>query len=354
MDLHRLFRLAVGAFVMLSGQVVISAEPPAGYVCHRALSPIDVDGKLDDKSWANATWSHDFVDIEGDKKPRPRFSTKMMMLWDDKYLYIGAKLEEPHVWGTLTEHDSVIFHDNDFEVFIDPNGDNHDYCELELNVLNTEWDLRLPKPYRDGGQAENEFELPGLKTAVHIDGTLNNPRDVDQGWTVEIAIPWTALKGIAHRPSPPAEGDQWRINFSRVEWLSEIVDGKYVKVPKRPEDNWVWSPQGVVDMHRPERWGFLQFTSKPAGQVTFSPDPTVPIRDRLVLIYQAQRTFHKVNGRWADTLDKLGATKEADCKSNPMLLLSHPQGFKATIDFSDGMGPVKRWNIREDSWIWAE
>ena len=51
---------------------------------------------------------------------------------------------------TLTEHDSVIFQDNDFEVFIDPDGDNHNYYEIEINALNTEWDLRLPKPYRDG------------------------------------------------------------------------------------------------------------------------------------------------------------------------------------------------------------
>ena len=25
------------------------------------------------------------------------------------------------------------------------------------------------------------------------------------------------------------------------------------------EDNWVWSPQGLVDMHVPERWGVVQF-----------------------------------------------------------------------------------------------
>ena len=72
------------------------------------------------------------------------------MLWDDTYLYVGALLEEPHVWATLTQHDSVIFHDNDFEVFIDPDGDNHEYCEIEINALNTEWDLFLNKPYRDG------------------------------------------------------------------------------------------------------------------------------------------------------------------------------------------------------------
>ena len=135
--------------------------------------------------------------------PPPRFQTRARMLWDDTYLYVGALLEEPHVWGTLTQHDSVIFHDNDFEIFIDPDGDNHEYYEIEINALNTEWDLFLKKPYRDGGPAINEWEIPGLKTAVHVSGTLNDPSDSDRSWSVEFAIPWKSLAEHAHRPTRP-------------------------------------------------------------------------------------------------------------------------------------------------------
>lgn len=70
------------------------------------------------------------MDIEGDRKPRPRFRTRVKMLWDDNYFYMGAEMEEPHVWATLTERDSIIYRDNDFEVFIDPDGDNHNYYEI--------------------------------------------------------------------------------------------------------------------------------------------------------------------------------------------------------------------------------
>ena len=93
------------------------------------------------------------------------------MLWDADYFYVGAELREPHVWGTLTAHDSVIFHDPDFEVFIDPNGDNHEYYEFEINALGTSWDLFLPKPYKDDGKPMNAWEIPGLKSAVFVDGT---------------------------------------------------------------------------------------------------------------------------------------------------------------------------------------
>ena len=78
-------------------------------------------------------------------------------------------------------------------------GDSHEYFEFEMNALNTGWDLRLPKPCKDGGPALNEWEIPGLKTAVHINGTLNHPADRDHGWTVEIAFPRSALAATTRR-----------------------------------------------------------------------------------------------------------------------------------------------------------
>ena len=291
-------RLAIS--LLLLGTAFVLAQPaappavppmpdPRGYVCHRARQPIVIDGKLDDAAWADAPWSEPFVDIEGDAKPAPRYRTRMKMLWDDQCLYVAAELEEPHLWATLTEHDSIIFLDHDFEMFLDPDGDTHNYCELELNAKNTTWDLFLTKPYRAGGKALHAWEILGLKTAVHLDGTLNDPRDVDRGWTVEIAWPWKGLKEVTSVPIPPKDGDQWRVNFSRVEWDLEVVDGKYRKIKDRPEHNWVWSPQGVIEMHRPERWGYLQFSTAKPGTAPFRPDPERHIRDGLQRVYEAQR-----------------------------------------------------------------
>ncbi len=236
---------------------------PNEYLCHRIDERLKIDGQLRESAWNEAPTTALFVDIEGDRKPRPQFATRVKMLWDDRYLYIAAEMEEPHVSATLTKRDSVIFHDNDFEVFIDPNGDRNEYYEIEINALNTVWDLFLPKPYRDGGSARNGWDLEGMKTAVAIDGTINDPRDRDRGWSVEMALPWKGLAQYAHQPSPPRDGDQWRINFSRVEWQFDIVNGQYRKVAGTKEDNWVWSPQGVIDMHRPEHWGIVRFTDKP-------------------------------------------------------------------------------------------
>jgi Carbohydrate family 9 binding domain-like len=302
---------------------LLALAAPKHYVCYRAPTPVAIDGRMEEAAWKRAPWTDWFVDIEGDRKPKPRFRTRVKMLWDDEFLYIGAKLEEPHVWATLTAHDSVIFQDNDFEVFIDPDSDSHEYYEFEINALNTGWDLFLPKPYKDGGKASNAWEIPGLKTAIHVRGTLNDPRDRDRGWSVEIAFPWSALAEYAHKPAPPRDGDQWRVNFSRVEWLHEILDGKYKKVEGRREDNWVWSPQGEVNMHMPERWGYVQFSTATSGRTPFQPDPTAAARDAAHRVYYAQHAFRRAHGRWAATLAELRVNEDAE-------LLLTADGFVVT------------------------
>ena len=75
--------------------------------------------------------------------------------------------------------------------FIDANGDTHHYYEWELNALNSIWDLMLTKPYRDPGyHVLDAWDMRDQKTAVKIYGTLNDPSDEDEKWTVEVAFPW--------------------------------------------------------------------------------------------------------------------------------------------------------------------
>ena len=237
------------------------------YVCHWSPNPITVDGLLDEPAWASAPWSENFVDIVGDTVPAPPLRSRFKLLWDSTHLYVAAELEEPHVWATLTARDAVVYRDNDFEVFIDPDGDGLNYYEIEINALGTVWDLLLVRPYRRGGPAITAWDIRGLQSAVHVDGTVNAPSDIARGWTVEMALPWAVLVEAARGRRLPEDGTEWRMNFSRVQWDLDVVDGEYRKAvdgstnrPRR-EHNWVWSPQGVVDMHLPERWGMVRFSS---------------------------------------------------------------------------------------------
>ena len=243
------------------------------YICYQTATPLEIDGRLNELAWQAAEWSENFVDIEGGLEPAPRWRTRVKMLWDESYLYIGAVLEEPHVWATLTERDAVIYKENDFEVFIDPDGDTYNYYELEINALGTVWDLFLNKPYREGGKAQSGWDIDGLKAAVTVQGTVNDPTDRDEGWTVELALPWDALAPYAPEGRAPRDGERWRFNFSRVQWHLEVVNGMYQKPTNPetgralPEENWVWSPQGAVNLHMPEMWGTVEFSERVAGEV---------------------------------------------------------------------------------------
>ncbi|SFE36128.1 Carbohydrate family 9 binding domain-like [Thermophagus xiamenensis] len=298
--------------ILWKSEINIPQFDPRSYVCYKVSSPIVVDGKLNEEAWQLVPWTEPFMDIRGGNFPAPPFETKVKILWDNNFLYIAAQLEEPHVHAYITQRDAVIYQDNDFEVFIDPDGDTHLYYELEINALNTIWDLLLVKPYRDGGPAINGFDTKGLKTAVFIDGTLNNPSDIDVGWYVEIAIPFNALAEINNNRKPKV-GDQWRINFSRVQWHTEVIHGKYVKVKdkitgkKLSEENWVWSPQGVVNMHRPETWGFVQFADSYVGNAEVEFDNKLVEKVKWVLrnIYFAQKRYYSKFGEYAEEMKQL-------------------------------------------------
>lgn len=326
----------------------MEAITPRTYLCHYVSTPIVIDGKIGDPGWTNAPWTADFVDIQGDARPKPRFRTRVKMLWDDRYLYIAAELEEPDVWATLTNHDSVIFQDPDFEVFMNPNGETQPYYEFEMNALNTTWDLRLNKPYIDQGKPENSWES-GAQSAVHVMGTLNHPGDTDRGWTVEIAFPWTVISRDARHAGPPADGEQWRINFSRVEWHITTTNGVYEKIPGLPEDNWVWSPQGVVDMHRPEMWGLLQFTRQPESDgIHIAGIPGKPARDLDLEVYYAELDFWNAHQRWATNLDELDLNfSNLPAGVTMPVLEPTADGYLCSAGFSAG-GSSHFWRIRQD------
>lgn len=248
-----------------------SQNVPKTYVAHKAIGAFSIDGLATEDSWEKATWSEAYIDIEGVKTPK--YDTRMKMTWDEQNLYVFAELKEPHIWANLKQRDTIIFYNNDFEIFIDPDGDTHNYYEFEMNALNTVWDLFLSKPYRNQAKVLGAWDFKGLKSAVHVQGSLNDPSDIDQKWSVEIAIPWSFTTEPGGTTKVP-KNEYWRMNFSRVNWDFDIINGKYFRkkdpVTQKflPESNWVWSPQGVINMHEPEHWGYVYFSEEEVGGAT--------------------------------------------------------------------------------------
>lgn len=305
------------------GCAFIAATRPRQYVAHRLGEgqTVELDGRLEEEAWSEVGWAEDFVDISTAATPPLR--TRVKLRWDEETLYVGAWLEEPQVAANISSTchcinasaDQVIFHDNDFEVFVDADGSTHNYKELEVNALAASWDLLLSRSYEDGG-GENSSRLFGDagwdmmapraagRAAAWSDGRVNKPGSAPSFWSVELALPLrklaeltrAALPGSARAPKPHF----WRINFSRVEWGMVVVDGRYQKrpscrtcpVPGAPaEDNWVWSAQGAVAMHKPERWGFLQFEDSHVNATRAAPVDEWPVRACAAALYYAQKSY---------------------------------------------------------------
>ncbi len=313
---------------------------PRQYVANFSNNPPVIDGKIDESAWQDVAWTEYFKDIEGDSKPAPTWTTRAKMTWTTEGLYIAAELLEPHVWAYLNKHDEIVFYDNDFEVFIDPDNDTHRYYEIEVNAANTIFDLFMPKPYRNNSGAMFAYNTPGMKTAVSIQGTLNNPSDTDKGWTVEMFIPFLAVT-MGNVAKVPNDGEFWRMGFSRVEWDVEVKDGKYVKLKgangrNLPEHNWVWSPQGVINMHYPERWGYLFFSKPEAGKTPA--EYKIPYNEKqkkyLWLVYYLQKEYFQKNRTYAKNLTDLGISEtefKVDGKDNKLWMEATSRQFMVYV-----------------------
>ena len=197
-----------------------------------------------------ALWDVRYID---ELQPQT-YPTEARMLWDAENLYIFFLATDPDVWSTLPNRDDSLWDEEVVEIFFDPVGKALDYAEIEVNSRNTIVDLLITRtPSR-----KSFFEWsPQLYTAVQVGGTLNDPEDTDQYWSMELAMPWKALitdisDVIGDRSLPPLDGDMWRFNFYRYERIRE--NGEETGTIEYS----AWSPTGA-SFHVPERFGLVTF-----------------------------------------------------------------------------------------------
>lgn len=328
---------------------------PKSMTIYRTETPLLIDGNLSEKAWTDIVWSDDFIDIEGEQKPAPAYRTRLKMLWDEKYLYIATQMEEPHIWANKQAPTDNIFRDNVFKIFIDPNNDMNDDFEIQINPDNLMLFLIMNKPYRDAGSPVTGWVPVGLQSAVKLNGTKNNASDKDTDWIAEIAIPFTSLN---FNPKDTRRNTQFRINFMRTGWDFTVKDNIYTKAldaagKPLPPHYAVWSSQGLINMHLPERWGYTTFspdapTSK--SNVAFVLPYSEKQREYLWLTYYKQKDWLKKAKAYASTLSDLGLPEQdivIDGVKNKLKIETTSKQFLATITDEAG----KSVSINQDGLV---
>jgi hypothetical protein len=212
--------------------------------CRRLQGRITINGVLDEIAWDTAQELKDFAVFW--QKRRPATTTTAKLLWDDRYLYFCADMEDHDLFAMTKERNGMTWEDDVFELFFKPSAKKPDYYEFQVNALNTQLELYLPSRGAGGYRRFAPLTNLGMESAVKLNGTLNKYDDRDKGWTVEGRIPWTAFKATGGRP---AVGDRWKFALCRYDYSVYL---------ERPELSST-APLTQSDFHRYEDYGELVF-----------------------------------------------------------------------------------------------
>ena len=211
---------------------------------------IVIDGKLNEKDWKNTEVVEGFYTWDDQGKAVPAVSaTRVRVLWDDTFLYVGAEMDDKDVYAVLTGHNDPTWRDDVFEIFIKPDPKKHHFYEFHVTPLNTRLELFFPR--RGFGSLERSYRNMGMKSAVTIEGTLNNWEDIDQGWIAEVAIPFSAFSKTVSFPEP---GSQWRVAFCRYDYSYHLPDSYFRGVELSSS-----AALSKVNFHLHEEYDILRF-----------------------------------------------------------------------------------------------
>ena len=245
----------VGPTLMVQAGANASATPatpkPPKYAARKLgeadAQSLQIDGKLDEPVWARVPP----LRLTPFGNAQEQATTVKIAMTEDS-LIIGAQLADKHVWGTLESRDDETWREEVLEVFLDVDGDGKDYMELQITPRNTIFDARFPVRLGTGQGSRDEqivaakaWNMEGLKSAVHVDGTVNDDGDEDRSWTVELLLPIASIPGLDK--AKPAAGDKWAINFYRFDRPKEGTTWAYA---------WSTAPRG--DFHQVDKFGVLE------------------------------------------------------------------------------------------------
>ncbi|HIG30264.1 MAG TPA: hypothetical protein EYQ50_21670 [Verrucomicrobiales bacterium] len=211
----------------------------------RINGSIEIDGKANEKAWKNAVKLAP-LRLNG-SAGKAKEKTDLRVCYDDDALYLFWKCEDRDIQATFTERDSRFWEEEVAEFFVTAEGLNQ-YFELQWNPLGGVFDAIIHNKIDESGksiQFEGDwaFTSPGMKHAVHVEGSVQNSSDSDEYWQIEVKIPFKDLGR-----STPKQNETWRAGFYR-----------FNRTGKDQVEHLSWSPTRSSSFHEPHKFGYLKF-----------------------------------------------------------------------------------------------
>ena len=230
------FRRLILVFPLMELLIVSSAvavPERKTIVAHRTDQPIEIDGQLDEPSWALAEPVSDFVQSEPHEGGSPSERTEVRVVFDDENIYIGAYLYD-------SEPDKILINDlrRDFNTY------DGDVFGIAIDAFYNQSSSLAFFTSPGGPKQDNQALGDGRYMNTSWDGIwFTASRIQEDGWSCEMAIPFRTLRFEAK------ENQIMGINFKR-------------RIRRKAEDlYWSLVPRRYT-VHRQSLAGDLLFREK--------------------------------------------------------------------------------------------
>jgi len=188
----------------------VIARDEAGRVTLRATriaEPIVLDGKLDDSVYTRVPAVSDFVQQEPQEGEPATEKTEAWVLFDDENIYVSARCWDSHpermIINEMRRDNFNIFQNENVTLVFDTFYDRRNGFFFQTNPLGALRDQAVG----DEGQTNNQ----DWNTVWDVKASV-----FDQGWMVEIAIPFKSLRYREGR------NQVWSFNLRRsIRWKNE-------------------------------------------------------------------------------------------------------------------------------------
>lgn len=174
---------------------VFAIRPEGGRLAEitRTATPPRIDGLTDEDVWQNAMLLSGFLQYNPDYGRPATQTTEVFLLYDDAAIYVAARMFDTAPDSILTQLGNR-----------DDGGLNADWFGVQFDTYNNQLDAYTFRVYASGVQMDNrvsDWTYDAVwKSAVRID---------EAGWSVEMEIPWSALRF----PSQPVQ--IWGLQMQR-------------------------------------------------------------------------------------------------------------------------------------------